>query len=312
MSTYHRSAIGWGVALVAFGVVLLLRNAGAIPDGVRAWPWALLAAGLVLLIVDRGRDDLIVPAALIAVGGVFALREAEILPVDVTIGPVLLIAGGGVLLYSALTKRTTEAPTEADFVELEGATSAMLVLAYGAGTLKVRGGAARGLLYDGSFVGGARHEAHRTADRLQATVRHERDVPRALRAGRPLDWDVALTTAIPLDVEVRTGASRVELDLTGVKIPSLKVSTGASDVNVVLPERGRYRVRVEAGAAEVSLRVPDGVAASIRNASALASVTIDTGRFPKVDRLHRSVGYEDAEHRAEIEIEGGVASFSVR
>lgn len=95
-------------------------------------------------------------------------------------------------------------------------------------------------------------------------------------------------------------------------MPSLVLKTGASDVDVDLPAHGPCSVRISAGAADVHVRVPPGMPAAIRNRSAIAGFSIDQERFPRVNGTYRSADYDTATDRADIDIEGGVASFTVR
>jgi hypothetical protein len=215
---------------------------------------------------------LVVGVALAAAGVLLLLRNIGVLPAGITVWPVLLIAVGAVLLIAGLQQRSGEdAPAEAAAVPLNGARAARLVLQHGAGVLDVSAAAGPGHLFDGTFAGGVRHEVQRRDDRLEVTLRHPADPERLIRQSRGLRWSVALTREVPVDLEVRTGASRVRLDLDAVQLGDLRVQTGASEVDVRLPSRGRSRVRVSAGAAEVRLHVPQGVAASITTRSALAS-----------------------------------------
>jgi hypothetical protein len=249
--------------------------------------------------------------ALLLVGATWLLRNLGLLPDGVGLVPVLLIAAGMALLVGGVSRSgQPPAPTGASLA-LDGAASARLELGYGAGTLRLAGGAEPGLLYQGTFAGGVRQDASRRGDRVEATLRHASNAPQILGWARPLDWDLRVADRVPIDLEVRTGASRVRLDLAGLQVRSLKIETGASDVDVVLPAHGRCRVEIEAGAADVRVRVPEGVAASVRTSSALASVNVDPTRFPRIDGTHRSPDYETAAARADIEIDGGLASFSV-
>lgn len=258
----QRSAVGWGVALMAVGAVLLLRNTGAIPPDV--------------------------------------------------VGPILLITAGLLVLSRGLASDRNDRDATTASLQLDGSTSARVKLSYGAGTLRLRGGAEPGLLYDGTFAGGVRQEVQRVGDRLELAVRHASNAPRMVGWRQPLDWDLRLTEAVPLDLEIATGASRVDCDLSRLRVRSLKVETGASDVDVVLPAHGICRVEIEAGAADVTVRVPEGVAAQVRTSTALASVAIDPARFPPVDGAHRSPEYDTAVDRTDIRIDGGLASFAVR
>lgn len=263
--TTQRPAVGWGVALVAVGAVVLLRNTGVIAPDV-AGPLLVITAGLLVLSLGlaAGRHD----------------QHDQ----DVTSASL----------------------------RLDGSTSARVRLTYGAGTLRVTGGAEPGVLYDGTFAGGIRQDVRRIGDRLELAVGHASDAPRMVGWRQPLDWHLRLTEAVPLDLEIATGASRVDCDLSRLRVRSLKVETGASDVDVVLPAHGICRVEIEAGAADVKVRVPDGVAAQVRTSTALASVAIDAARFPPVDGAHRSPDYDTAADRTDIRIDGGLAAFAVR
>ena len=309
-----RTSLGWGVALLVLGAVLLLRATGALDEGMAAWPWAVLAAGVALLAhpSSRGVSRLTAPVVLLVAGGVFALREVGALA-RVPLVPLLLVLAGAGLLATGLRGDQRGLEQEPGQLPLEGATRARVVVGHGAGTLRIAGGAAPGLAYEGAFTGGIRPAVHRDGELLEATLRQRGDLERLLRARRTLDWDLRLSDTVPTILEVRTGASQVRLDLTETAVESLLVQTGASDVSIVAPARGRCRVRVDAGAAEVEVRLPPGVVGAVRVRSALASVEVDEHRFPRHGDGFRSADYDEAaENLVEVELEGGVASFSVR
>jgi hypothetical protein len=71
-------------------------------------------------------------------------------------------------------------------------------------------------------------------------------------------------------------------------------------------------VRIEAGAASIVLRVPENVAARIRVGGALSGVQVDRDRFPRQGDVYQSPDYETAENKAEIHVETGVGSITVR
>lgn len=253
---------------------------------------------------------LVIGVALVTAGVLLLLRNLGVLPPGVSLWPLLLVAVGGVLLVGGL-RQGEEAPTEGAETPLEGAREARVALQHGAGVLEVTGTAAPGVLLSGTFAGGVRQSAERQGDRLDVTLRHPSDPDQLFRQHRGLRWSVALTTEVPIDLELSTGAARAHLDLTQVPVRALRILTGASEVDCSLPSRGRSTARISAGAAEVRLHVPPGVAARVRSHTPLASVTVDQRRFPVWERGYRSAAYETAEDRVDIELEGGVASFHV-
>jgi hypothetical protein len=308
-----RSSLGWGLALVAFGLVLLLQNLELMSAAIAAWPWAMLAAAVGLLVHTPARraGSLATPLVLLVVGGLFAVRELGMLPGRLPVLPLLLVVAGVVLLSSATGRDRSAVVPEPVSVPLEGEERVRVVLAHGAGTLRVAGGAGGGAAVEGTATGGASADLRRSGKELEVALRPRRDLERLLWARRPLDWDLTVSNDVAMELEVRTGASRVHLDLTATAVDTLIVRTGASELHVLLPV-GDCRVDIDAGAAEVDVRVPDEVAASVQVSSALASVDVDQRRFLRRGSGVRTEGYEAATYRAEIELEGGVASFAVR
>jgi hypothetical protein len=71
-------------------------------------------------------------------------------------------------------------------------------------------------------------------------------------------------------------------------------------------------VEIDAGAASVGIRVPNGVAARIKTEGALVGVDIDQSRFPREGGIYQSPDYATAENKAELDIDIGAGSISVR
>jgi hypothetical protein len=256
---------------------------------------------------------------LAAVGAVGLAGAAGVLDAPAVGGPVLLLVLGAALLVvgggGRQRSQSAQPPPQRASVSLDGASRSRLQLDHGAGALSVHGGAPAGVLCEGTFPTGVRQEVRRSGDQLQARLRPDPDGLWGSAPGGwsgPVDWDVAVGTEAPLALEVRTGASSVHLDLTGVPVEEVLVKAGASDVQLVLPARGRMDVRIAAGAADVRVLVPEGMAVDVRNRSALAGLAVDDAAFPGVDGGFRSPGFATAADRATVELEGGVASFSVQ
>ncbi len=265
------------------------------------------------------RPPLVAGVCLIVLGGLWLLRNLGLIG-SVPIGPLLLIAVGTVIVVAALRAQPTSASagaTPADTpvaVPLDGATRARVLLDHGAGTLTVSGQGRPGILLEGRAQGAAAPIIRRDGDVLEVRLRPLSGAEPGgwLSRAEALTWQLALSPDIPLEVELRTGASRVHADLSAAAVERLTVRTGASDVDLVLPGRGRSATSISAGAAEIRVHVPQGVAAAVRNRTALASFRIDEARFPRSGDVYRSPDYEQASARADIDVEGGVAAFEVR
>jgi hypothetical protein len=212
---------------------------------------------------------------------------------------IWFIIGAIVPVRRSLTERLS--------LPLADAADAEVKIAFGAGHLTAHA-AAPGILVDGTFEGGVRSRS-----RAVNRVALEQDTTYGLPwLGRSSRWDVGLTSEVPLDLRIDTGASRAEFDLRDLHLRSLDLHTGASETRVLLPRAaGATSVRTESGAASLILEVPTGVAARIRTRLVLGSSQVDQTRFPRVADGYQSVDYATAANRIDIDISGGVGSVKV-
>jgi hypothetical protein len=105
----------------------------------------------------------------------------------------------------------------------------------------------------------------------------------------------------------------LDIDLKDVLATRVELTTGASSSNVTVPARGISLMNVEAGAASVNVRVPEGTVARIRVEEGVNSVHVDTNRFLRLDSgMYQSPNYETATDRADINIEAGLGSVTVK
>jgi hypothetical protein len=303
-----------GVVLIGLGIFFLLRNAGAISDSVSIWPPILMALGLWLLYMRLTAwwwesGGFVVPMGLIAVGGWFFLRDLGVVDRDVSVWPVILIAAGIGVLLEALPRRGRAPVAGAIEIPLDDARTARVRLDHGGGRLRVDGSAPPGMLVQGMTVGPVDREVRRHGQEVEARLRR---TFRGRGWGGPGDWTLGLTGEIPLAVELRTGAGETTLDLSDIQVTNLRLETGASKTEMTLPAKGRITAHVKAGAASVTIRIPDGMAARITRRTGLSGFVVDTDRFPKTADGYESSGFDGAEHRVELDIEGGAAGFEIR
>jgi hypothetical protein len=82
---------------------------------------------------------------------------------------------------------------------------------------------------------------------------------------------------------------------------------------VTLPARGASFLDVESGAASVNIRVPEATSARIHVEEGVSAINVDTNRFPRLNsNLYQSSGFDTAVDRAEINIESGLGSVTVK
>jgi hypothetical protein len=313
-----RRAILWAFLLIAVGVVLLLREAGVLPEDVAWWPIIVFALGLWLLVEhltsrDRGGGDFVLPLVLMAVGVIFFLQQSGVVGDDVSLWPIVLIAIGIGIVLSALPlgrrSGSSGVMTERASVPLGGATGGRVVVKHGAGQLWIRATRDPGALVDGSFAGGVDHRERRVGDELEVTLER----PRPWGGGRvALDWEIGLTRQVPLSLEVDAGANHADLELSDLAVRELRVHTGASETTITMPAHGRTQAFVSCGAASVRIRIPERTPARIAVRGGLNSVDVEETRFPRTTDGYRSTDFDEGANGVDLTIEAGAASVEVR
>lgn len=258
------------------------------------------------------RDNIFWGTALILLGSLFFLqRQGLIDNVGPFLWPLALMLFGGWLILSVYWR---PGPSEGENfdIALRDAKSVNYRFSHGAGQIVITGGAPEGKALVGSSATGMSEKSRLDGDRLE--VRIEAGASFIPFIG-PQDgtWRFQITQAVPVTLKVETGASQLDMNLRDVQVRHIELETGASNTNMVLPARGASLLDLEAGAASINITIPEGVAGRILLEEGLTSLNLDRNRFPQVDsRLYQSPDYETAADRAEINIEAGLGSITIK
>ncbi len=258
------------------------------------------------------RDNIFWGSVLIALGLLFFLQRGGFIPSVVPfLWPLALILFGGWLILSVYWRPQASESEKFD-VALQNAKSVRYRFSHGAGQIVINGGAPMGKALVGSSAVGMNEKTHLDGDRLNVHI--EAGASFIPFVG-PSDgtWRFQLSEEVPVTVKVETGASQLDMDLTDVLASHIELETGASNSNVIMPARGASLLDLEAGAASINITIPEGVAGRIRIKEGLTSLNVDTNRFLQVDsRLYQSADYNNAENRAEISVEAGLGSITIK
>jgi hypothetical protein len=250
---------------------------------------------------------------LILLGVLFLLQSMGILNVNIwtLFWPLLLIAWGLWILLGTFGRQAR--PQEVS-MGLKGVEEARLVINYGAGRLTVDGRAAPDELLHGRFGTGLEYDTKEEGERVTVHLRPPNGGAYAPWNWRDQnrDWELSLNNAIPLELEVETGAAEAILDLREMQVRRFRLKTGASESRVTFPaQAGHTQAAVDSGMASVTLRIPEGVAAQIEAEAGMAEVKVDPQRFPRAGKAYRSIDYDTAANRLDLTIHVGVGSVSV-
>jgi hypothetical protein len=252
-------------------------------------------------------------AVLILLGGLFLLSNLGIITADLwgILWPTALILFGVWLLWGRLFRRGERLEHAA--VPLEGASRARVKLSHGAGRMRVSAGAGASDLLEGDFGGGLDLRTRRADNELEAELRSTAGWGPWEWGPQGREWDLRFNREIPMALKIETGAMESLLDLSELLVVDLDLSSGASSTELALPAHAGYtRAKISGGAASFKVRIPDGVGASIRYEGGLASLDVDTRRFPRSADLYESPDFAVAENKVELRIDVGAASVEVR
>jgi hypothetical protein len=298
-SLYRREGVAGAVFWIGLGVVFLLANLGMFAWNVwdvvfNLWPILLIAIGLDIVLGRRSTWGAIL---------------AMVLLVAILAG-ALWFMGGGVPAGQALGG---EEISQA----LGGATEAVVALKPAVGSLRV------GALPEGGQALAAGTIRERSGETVRQDYRieqgranfglHTEGVTVFYRPGgsRGPDWDLDLTPAIPLEMQVGLGAGEIVLDLSGLQISRLDVDLGMGRTQITLPSTGQFEADVSGAMGEMVIIVPEGAQVRIESDSGLAAVEAP-GSFRRDGNTYTTSGYASASERIDLHVSQAIGKITIR
>lgn len=283
--------------LIAAGLLVLAGNLGwmdwsTLWSIVELWPVLLIAVGVDLL--TQGRYRLIVAIVTVA---------------------VVALALMGRLPF--LSTSTGPAPEVHDVhVPLDAAEHAEIDIRVGVSELRLSSQSDSDTLVSGTVRTG-RGESFRMNTRLDGetkvvTLRSEQQgISTGPSGGR--GWNLSLAPRVPLDLTISTGVGRGQFDLEDLVISDLEVDAGVGETiaNLPPPRDGSYEASFETGVGATTVRVPANAAVRVEIDKGLGSVTVRGGFDALGDDVYETPGFEDADERIEIQIDGGVGAITI-
>lgn len=258
------------------------------------------------------RSELFWGTLLVVLGVLFFLQSAGYIhDVFSWFWPLVIIAIGAWILLGGFLYRSRYETAEKFSVPLQGASEANLSINHGAGRIDLRSGANPGDLLTGVAAAGIDKKIHVNDGKLDV----ELDAgPSWIPFIGPESgtWEFRLTPDVPISLKVEGGASRLDFDLTDLRVPYFRFNGGASNVNLTLPAHVQNTVvDIDAGAASINLHVPDGVAMRLHR-KGVGSLSVNEQRFPMhANGLYQSADYDTAQYHADVTVDGGATSVTV-
>lgn len=122
---------------------------------------------------------------------------------------------------------------------------------------------------------------------------------------------VGIDEETPLSLNVNSGASNNNIDLSGIRAEYVSLSTGASNVNLTMGDKlDKATVVVEAGASSINLNLPKGIGVKVFIESGMSSQDL-TGFVQTDKNTYQSPNYEMSDKKIDVSVSMGMASLSV-
>jgi hypothetical protein len=209
--------------------------------------------------------------------------------------------------------RVGDLKTESKSVELGDAKPVNVEINFGAGDLRVNGGAEKLLEADFTYnVAKLKPEVEFTDGTL--VVQHP-DVRgyRTLQDIRDFrnEWDLRFNNDVPMNLNLDMGAGTSDLQLAGLSLTGLDVSLGAGESTIDLSGgwASDLDATIDAGAGDISIRLPRDVGVRVEVVAGLG--TIDAPGLTQVGNVYTNDAYEASDVTLQVAIKAGVGRINL-
>jgi hypothetical protein len=287
----------WPAILIAIGVIALVAETGVISSGrllrlADLWPAILIVIGLEL--VNR--------------------RAMQGATRDLATALIVLVAVSGAVAYVAVRGPVSDATQTMNASDTVGSLNqATLDVNAGAASMTVEGSSALGSDLYRAHIEYAGAKPQVSLDRSTGSLEIFQNNDLAFFASRHFVLDLQINSAVAWNVSADTGATNDTLNLSTIKLGSVKLNAGASRTDVTLGRpTGIVPISVEGGAITLHLHRPSGTEASVHVSGGAVSLDADGRQLHGIgDESWQSNGYTGAADAYKVEISGGASMVTV-
>ncbi len=301
--------IFWGILLVGFGVLFLLRNFGFVDFSwyqLRTlWPLIIILVGIAILPV-KNFVRIITALAVVVLAIVFLSRYA---PAD---------------RYSKRWLPRAERFFDSDRDKEKQGTSRQLL--YESYNPEIENAILELDAVAGEFI------LNKTTDQMlkfekdgdlgdytliseeagsSVIMRLKLESGTANRVNRFNDVAISLNPRPVWDIRMDAGAARIDMDLQQFRINRVEIDGGASSIKVKLGDKQPVaNLRVNAGATSVVIEVPRSAGCEVIASTVLTRRSLQ-GFLNEGDNTFRTANFDQAENRIMIRVDAAVSNFRV-
>lgn len=297
IDTRQNRFLFWPLLLIGIGVVWLLTNVGVFSSAnlnvlFRLWPLLLVVVGVNLLLGRRSPQM----STLIGVGGVVLIVALML------VGPSLGWASGAEVKTSTFDEPLADTQTAQVVISTGVADTNLSALSDSANLFEANVNYTGVLDYN---VSGGTEKVVTLTQRNETALNFDLFQFGTIMTSDDLHWDVNLSEAVPVDLEVNMGVGNGFFDLTGIQLTNLAVSGGVGDLDVKLPASGdAYEARLSAGTGGMRIAVEDDAAIRFDIQGGVGDIILDLPEGAAV-RIEASTGVGNIDVPSDFERVGG-------
>jgi len=343
----HRGGFVWPIVLILVGAIFLLNNLGLIEDVTwnslwQLWPLIFLAIGLDGLL---RRNEIVGPVIMFSLGAVFLLSNFGWLNWNAwdslwRLWPLLIIAVGleimigrrsvwisilgvgvvfaalvGLLWLSGVGFEPLGGQSiQSEMIEQElgDAVRAEISLSPVVGEMRVAALEDSSALITGEVsIGRGQHvwsnyKMKGTTAVYSISSRNPAPFP-----GNTWNWQLGISTAIPIELEASMAAGDMDLDLADVILSGLDASQAVGDLSITLPAGEALQGEISQAVGQIVVYVPKDVSVRVEISKALSSLTVPSD-FDRRGDYYYSPGYESSDTLIDLDISQAIGNIVVR
>jgi hypothetical protein len=126
------------------------------------------------------------------------------------------------------------------------------------------------------------------------------------------EWDLKLSQAIPIDLKVKLGAGRSDLDLRGLELTRVDIDMGVGEMNLDLqgPHAKSFDVKIDGGIGSGTIYLPAEVGVRAKVDGGIGSVS--ARGLLKHGKVYTNEAYGKSGVTIDIDIDAGIGSLDLR
>ena len=293
---WHLGKIFWGLFLVIIGGLALASNFGIVQVDFsniwRLWPLMIVAAGLSVLSLRS-----VIGRIIVIIAGLLTLAAV-----------VWVVMGNfsttfPVHAYDLTVKKISDKVKQVEFSVKAGASDLRIGSVEQNSLAKSKLESNASTVSETSNIVGDTQLANLSMDMRKNNNWFIGDISNT--------WTINLNRSLPLGLNVDTGASNADIDMSAAQLRTLNIKAGASSLVVKIGDReDNVDVSIESGVSSVDLKVPSGVGVQVRLDNGLTDNHLSD--LVKVsENLYESAGYDQSAKKINVNTKIGVSTFKL-